>query len=84
MTLTDVQLARRAHWQYRRAPAGCAHRRGFFEPVGVRQVRKRCRACGAVLYEAPRCGQVTRAGRQCLLPVREDLGYRACAAHNQE
>ncbi len=81
--LTDRQLARRPHWRLADDCTGCPHARGFFEPLGSDQVRKRCRRCGTHLWDAPRCPGVTRTRRQCLLPVREDLGYSTCAAHGE-
>jgi hypothetical protein len=79
--LTDVQLARRATWRMEADPTTCRHARGFYEPLGPRRVRKRCRRCGATLTEGPRCPSVVASGRQCLLSVQSDLGYSTCAAH---
>ena len=81
--LTDVQLARRVHWRFLCQPERCVHNRAFYEAVSPRLARKRCRRCGTVLGEVPRCPRVTLSGRQCLLGVREDSGFHSCMAHTR-
>ena len=42
-----------------------------------------CLDCDVVLGPLRICGQLTRAGRPCRTPIREDLGYRECWSHGE-
>jgi hypothetical protein len=79
--LSDVQLARRLAWTFSQAPATCRHPRGFREPIDTCRVRKRCRRRGIKSEVAVRWPMATASERQCLNPVRRDLGYQTCASH---
>jgi hypothetical protein len=82
--LTDQALARRARWRLAGDPHCCRHVRGFYQPLDAEWTQKRCRRCGTTLAVAPRCPAPTLLGRQCLLPVRQDLGYGTCSVHAEE
>jgi len=45
--------------------------------------RKVCLSCDVVLSPLVLCGQPTRAGHPCRVPVRADLGYARCWSHGE-
>ncbi len=48
-------------------------------PVG----RRVCLSCDIVVGPLVACGTLTRAGRPCRVPIRDDLGYAACWSHGE-
>ena len=55
-----------------------AHRREG-GPVG----RRVCLTCESLVGPLVLCGQPTRAGRPCRVPVRQDLGRHRCWSHGE-
>ena len=45
--------------------------------------RRVCLDCDVVLGPLALCGELTRAGRSCRVPVRSDLGYTRCWSHGE-
>ena len=43
--------------------------------------RRICLTCDIVLEALVLCGQATKRGRPCRVPVRTDLGHTTCRAH---
>jgi hypothetical protein len=42
-----------------------------------------CLTCEAIVRPLRVCGEPTKAGKPCRVPIREDLGYTACWSHGQ-
>ena len=40
-----------------------------------------CLTCEAILRPLRLCGEPTKAGRPCRVPIRDDLGYAECWSH---
>ena len=45
--------------------------------------RRVCLTCEVVGGPLALCGQPTRAGRPCRVPVRQDLGHGRCWSHSE-
>jgi hypothetical protein len=42
-----------------------------------------CLTCEAIIRPLRLCGEMTKAGKPCRVPIREDLGYESCWSHGQ-
>jgi signal transduction protein with GAF and PtsI domain len=42
-----------------------------------------CLDCEAIIRPLRLCGEMTKAGKPCHVPIREDLGYESCWSHGE-
>ena len=79
MTMTKAEALRRCVLDFVIDQDACTHARTRLEPARQGTVWIRCKACGSIIDERPRCLDLTKTGQRCLGYVAD--GLDACSIH---